>query len=54
MFKSSVQKYHWGIQATWNIFLQLSNWKQDSAMSGAVVGECIEYKRERPSRDPLV
>ena len=54
MFKSNVSKYHWGIQTTWNILLQLSNWKQGSAMSGAVEGECIEFMRERSSRDPLV
>ena len=41
-----VTKYHWGIQTTCNNLLQLSKWKQGSAISGAVEGACIEFMRE--------
>ena len=37
-----------------NILWQLSKGKQGSAISGVVETECIEFIRERPSRDPLV
>ena len=49
-----VTKYHWGIQTTCNNLLQLSKWKQGSAISGVVEGACTEFMRERPCRDPLV
>ena len=44
-----VPKYHWGIQTTCNILLQLSKGNQGSAVSGVVKG-----MREHPSREPLV
>ena len=49
-----VPKYHWGIRETCNIPLQLSKWKQGSAIRGVVERECIEFMRERPSMEPLV
>ena len=47
-------KYHWGIQITCNIILQLSKRKQSSVIIGLVERERIELMMERSSRDPLV
>ena len=49
-----VPKYHWEIKTTFNILLQSSKGKQDSAVSSAVEIECCEFMRESPSMDPLV
>ena len=40
--------------STCNILLQLSKGKRGNVISGVVERECIEFMRERPSRDPRV
>ena len=40
--------------SSFKILLEISKGKQGSAISGVVERECIEFMRERPSRDPLV
>ena len=40
--------------STCDIILQLSKGKRGSVISGVVERECIEFMRERPSRDPRV
>ena len=40
--------------STCNILLQLSKGKRGSVISGVVERECIEFMRERPSKDPRV
>ena len=42
------------LNSTCNILLQLNKGKQGSIISSAVERECIEFMRERPSRDPRV
>ena len=46
-----VPKYHWGTEPV-NILLQLSKGKRGSVISGVLERECIEFMKERSSRDP--